>query len=498
MKKRPENKFLQFKEGLSIEDSQLLDSFYKGFYQRCLISKVDKKEICNDFENAILYYIANGFSLSKALELLDPSNLGGFYARPSFLWFSLDDSAKIYPMSLEHGSMPVFRLSAYLVNDIVPELLQMALTFTIKRFPSFATTLKKGVFWHYLDTTKKRFIIHEENDVPCRPLKVGRSGSQSFRVIYYKNRISVEFFHVLTDGIGGMVFLKALLSEYIRLLGANITELGSIWNVNDIPEIEETRNEFSRTTHSEASSGLVNKRVLQMNGKLTRIKPNQIIHFKVNSYKLKEIAKKYNTTVTIYVLSLMFLGIKAATDSLDGEVSIQVPVNMRKYYPSKTVRNFAMYCGIKLDISSIKKIEDLVPIIKEQLETKGNKEKMSEMVTSANKLVRSITLIPLFIKLPIAKQLYGFLGDQAFTSTLSNLGVVDMPEEYKKYILSMDFVLGTAPNNRVISGVVTYNDVTTISLSKMTKDPTFEEKFYELLLSDGLEVTVEGSGVYEN
>lgn len=498
MKKKQVNSFIEFKGSLSETDIELLNSFYNGFYQRCLVSKSDIKKIMIDFENAILYYASKGFSLEKALKLLDPSNLGGFYARPSLLWFPLDDSAKIYPMSLEHDRMPVFRLSAYMASDVVPELLQMALTFTIKRYPSFATTLKKGVFWHYLDTTKRRFVVQEEVDVACRPLKIGRSGSQSFRVIYYKNRISVEFFHVLTDGAGGMEFLKSLLSEYIRLLGADIKDLGSIWNVNDTPEIEETTNEFARVKHSESTSGLINKHVLQMNGKLTRIKPNQIIHFKMNSLVLKEIAKKYNTTVTVYLLAVMFLAIKSATDSLEGDVSVQVPVNMRKFYSSKTVRNFAMYCSIKLNIKDIKQIEDLAAEINSQLIEKANKEKMSEMVTSTNKLVRSIRLIPLFIKLPIAKKLYGFLGDQAFTSTLSNLGVIDMPKEYEKYILSMDFVLGTAPNNRAICGLVTYNNISTLSISKMTKDPTFEEKFYELLLSEGLEVEVEGSDVYEN
>lgn len=498
MSKRALNKFNEWKATLGDNELEMLNGYFKDFHQRCLISKSDVRKIREDIEKTILYYIENGFSLDEALKLLDPTNFGGFYARPSLLWFPLDDSAKIYPMSLEHDSMPVFRLSAYMKSDVVKEILQMALTFTIKRFPSFATTLKKGVFWHYLDTTKRRFVVSEENDIPCRPLKVGRSGSQSFRVIYYKNRISVEFFHVLTDGTGGMVFLKALISEYVRLLGADIKELGSIWNVNDTPEIEETTNEFSNRVHSEATSGLINKRVLQMNGRLTKVKPNQIIHFNVNSDKLKEVAKKYNATVTSYILALMFIAIKKATDSLSGDVSIQVPVNMRKFYPSKTVRNFAMYCGVKLDIADIKTVDDLVTIISEQLKEKASKEKMSEMVTSANKLVRSIKLIPLFIKLPIAKKLYGFLGDQAFTSTLSNLGVVDMPEEYKNYVSSMDFVLGTAPNNRAIIGMVTYNETTTISISKMTKDPTFEEKLYELLLKDELEVVVEGCGMCEN
>ena len=489
--------FKEYIDGLEEADKALIDAFFKNIEQRCLISKSERKKMILDFENAVIYYVKKGFKLKKILELLDPINLGGFYARPTLLWFPLDDSAKIYPMSLEHDNMPLFRLSAYLVEDLVPELLQMALIFTIKRFPCFATTLKKGIFWHYLDTTKRRFTINEENDVPCQPLRVSRSGSQTFRVIYYKNRVSIEFFHVLTDGIGGMVFLKALVAEYLRLTGVDIKENDDVWNINDIPNVKETRNEFARVPHSSNTSGLINKRVLQMNGKLTNMKPNQVIHFKFAASKLKEKAQEYNATVTIFMLAILFIAIKAATDSLNGEVSIQVPVNMRKFYPSDTLRNFAMYCGIKFDIEEIEDIPSLINAIKVQLDEKANKDKMSEMITSANKLVSSLRFIPLFIKLPIAKKLYGFLGDQAFTSTLSNLGVVKMPDEYNKHILSMDFVLGTAPNNRAITGLVTFNNVTTFSVSKMTKDPTFEEKLYELFIKEGLDVEVEGSGIYE-
>lgn len=31
----------------------------------------------------------------------------------------------------------------------------------------------------------------------------------------------------------------------------------------------------------------------------------------------------------------MFIAEKSATDKLNGDISIQVPVNMRKYYPTK-------------------------------------------------------------------------------------------------------------------------------------------------------------------
>ena len=281
--------------------------------------------------------------MDRALELLDPVNLGGFYARPAALWFPLDDAAKIYPLSMKPGSMSVFRLSVYLREPVAPELLQMALDFTIRRFPSFATTLKKGFFWHYLDTAKRRFQVSEEADIPCRPLKVSKSGSPAFRVLYWNRRISVEFFHVLTDGSGGMLFLKALTGEYLRLKGLGPEE-PHLWDLGENPDREEFENAFARIEQSPSSSGFMDRAALQMDGRLSQNRPCRVLHFKMEASQLRQAAKSHAATVTVYLLALMFIAGKAATDELEGEQSIQVPVNMRKFYPSKTVRNFSLYC----------------------------------------------------------------------------------------------------------------------------------------------------------
>lgn len=37
-----------------------------------------------------------------------------------------------------------------------------------------------------------------------------------FRVTYYKYRINLEVFHVLTDGMGGINFLKELTYQYLQ------------------------------------------------------------------------------------------------------------------------------------------------------------------------------------------------------------------------------------------------------------------------------------------
>lgn len=489
--------FKAYLSGLEEQDAEQLNSFFAEFDGHCFLPKAEKDRLREDFEHAILYYAGTGVSREEALERLNVAHLGGFYARPPVLWFPLDDAAKIYPLSMKHGQMSVFRLAAYLKSPVVPELLQMALNFTIRRFPSFATTLKQGFFWHYLDTAKRRFCAEQESGIPCQPLKISQSGSQSFRLLYWENRISVEFFHVLTDGTGGMIFFKVLLAEYLRLCGVEFSPDETLWDINAVPASEEFENAFAKVPKADSASGFVDKAAVQMSGKLSGIKPCRVVHFKMDASRLKAAAGKYDTTVTSYLLALMFLAGKAATDDLQGEQSIQVPVNMRKFYPSRTVRNFAMYCGIRLPIEQIGDVPSIVGEITRQLQEKASKESMSRMMTATENLVGLMRYIPLAVIQPVARLVYGFLGDKIFTNTLSNLGVVKFPPEIASQIESMDFVLGTAITNRASCAIVTVNDTATFSITKMTPDPSFEEAFYALLQADGITAAAEGSDLYE-
>lgn len=488
--------FMAFLESLNEREQQLIRDFFSDFDLNFSISSREKKIFKDDFENSIMYLYNNGTSIKEALSRLALTNLGGFYSRSSILWFPLDCAAKIYPISMEHGRQQVFRLAVYLKQQVSPILLQMALNFTIKRFPAFASTLKRGFFWHYLNGVKKHFPIEEEKYYPCQPIKVSRTGSLPLRVMYYNNRISVEFFHVLTDATGAVTFLKALLREYLRLNGVNCPDSDSVWNVNDTPIMEEFENAFEKVEKAQNSSGFIEKNALQMNGRLARKTPCRMLHFKMDAEKLHQVAKSYKTTITTYLLAQMFYACRAATDLLEGDINIQVPVNMRKFYPTKTIGNFSMYCGIRLSLDEITEKQELIDKINCQLLQKSAKEKMHEMVTASANIVNSIRLLPLFIKQPIAKMIYGFLGDKTYTTTLSNMGVVSMPKELLDHVESMDFCLGAQISNRLACATITVGNVTTFTISKMTVDPAFEQKLYKLLSDDGILINVEGSENY--
>lgn len=498
MKNLPNTEYLEFLESLSDSDREAIEAFFADFDVYFKLSKSEKRRFLRDFEGAIMALCQRGTNVTEALSRLSMSNLGGFYARPAVQWFPLDDAAKIYPFSMEHGRQQMFRLSVYFKEDVVPVVLQMALTFTIKRFPSFATTLKKGFFWHYLDAVKKRFSVEEECDMPCQPIKVSMSGSGAFRLTYYKNRMSVEFFHVLTDGTGGMAFVKALAAEYLRLLGVECdrSNYGDLYDVNETPNPDEFENTFVKLERAKEGGGFVEKSALQLTGKPASHTPCRVLHFKMSSDRLREVSRSHGATVTAYLLLQMFLACHAATDEISGDINIQVPVNMRKYYDSKTLRNFSMFCGVRIPVDQMSDKQEMLREIARQLVEKSAKDKMHSMITAAVSIVGGIRFIPLFIKDPLVRLVYSFMNEKSYTTTLSNLGVVTMPEPYARHIECMDFCLSAPAINRVACSAVTFGGTTVFTVCKMTSDPTFEEKIYQYFTDDGIEIEVEGSEYY--
>ena len=229
-----------FADGLPADKAEMLRVFFANFSAHCLIAKKDKKELQTDFERAILHYINAGVSLDDALALLDIRNLGGFYARTPVLWFPLDDAAKIYPLSMEHGYMSIFRLSVYLKQSVVPELLQMALSFTIKRFPSFTTTLKKG----FLALSRRLNVVLAWNRrVAFRASAESRpSARRSCALLQQLHRRRIFTFG---RSVGGLMFLKALTAEYLRLMGVE-TETMTYLGCKRHTGCGKSKNAFSR------------------------------------------------------------------------------------------------------------------------------------------------------------------------------------------------------------------------------------------------------------
>jgi hypothetical protein len=123
-------------------------------------------------------------------------------------WHRIDNSAKIYPLSLSSNTQNLFRISVYLNEPVDPDALQSALLATIKRYPTIDVSLKNGLFWHYFENLNGKPQICEDSDLLLRDISTISTCGYNFRVSYYNNKIAVDFFHALCDGMGGAEFFK--------------------------------------------------------------------------------------------------------------------------------------------------------------------------------------------------------------------------------------------------------------------------------------------------
>ena len=256
----------KIKSGHSKEDREKIDAFFEQVNDSYDLPPVLGEALFHHCTNAFEWYQKRGKTVEEIITLLDPKQLGDHFREESRRVFNLDNAAIVYPLGMKHGQMPMFRLSATLKEEVVPEILQIAADFTIKRFPTFSAIVKNGFFWHYLETTRNLPVIEEEDDAPCKPISIVLRSNRSFRILVYEKRIAIEFFHVLTDGTGGMIFLKTLLGEYFRLLGKDVPAREGVLDIEEKPKEEEFVNEFEKAEGEDDLGTFIEKKSLQLDG----------------------------------------------------------------------------------------------------------------------------------------------------------------------------------------------------------------------------------------
>ena len=85
-------------------------------------------------------------------------------------WYELDNAAKIVPPTTRGADTRVFRITCELKEEVDGDLLQQALDRTVPDYPHFASILRKGLFWYYLDGSNIPAVVQPENKPPCAAL----------------------------------------------------------------------------------------------------------------------------------------------------------------------------------------------------------------------------------------------------------------------------------------------------------------------------------------
>ena len=88
--------------------------------------------------------------------------------------------------------------------------------------------------------------MKEDVSDPCQPVRFKEDNGWLVRFYYYRNRISIEVFHALSDGGGAIVFFRTLLAEYLRQTGVDIPAGNGVLDLNEPPREEEMEDAYAR------------------------------------------------------------------------------------------------------------------------------------------------------------------------------------------------------------------------------------------------------------
>ncbi len=411
----------------------------------------------------------------------------------------LDNAAKIFPGQNSRSWSNVFRVGIELKEEIDPEILRIALDKTLKRIPAFSMRIRNGFFWHYFEKNPKPCPIMPDIKNLCYRINFKENNGYLFRLYYRGKRIAVDIFHSLSDGYGGTVFMSTLAGEYLRLKGKEISSNEFVLDVEENPHRSEIEDSYNKYAKSKVKLPRYDKWVYHSVGtKLPRHMSNYIIGI-MSFEEIHAISKSYGVTVTEF-FSALLLDIhyrkQLRESKKQKEVSVQIPVNLRKAFPSHTLRNFVLCLRVKINPNLGEyTFEEILKTVSLQLRMANDPKLLDAMISQNMKIEKNpfLKLTPLFIKDFCVNIGFIITGERETSALISNLGAVVLPEEMYEHVENFFFFTGPGKLNAARCAVVSLKDRLVFTFSNCYEESDIEREFFTRLVKMGVHVKIESN-----
>ena len=411
-------------------------------------------------------------------------------------WLPLDNAALIFPASENADMSSMFRVGALLNEPIDPVELQYAVNEVVPRFPGLCATLKGGFFRYYLEPSATPLVVQEESEFPMRPIPLD-TRHHMVRVLYYGNAVDAEFFHVATDGNGGIVFLNTLIACYLRRKGVFVGEGANCLDTRDRPRPEELSDSYKKVYDGKTKKDKRETKAYHMHGKKLPATMLAVIQGVLNADELNAAAKSRNLTVGELLTAVLAYAVDAERAfymrGKNHPIVVNIPVNLRKVFPSETLRNFVAIMPVRVECGS--DFETIEKTVREQFAHMRSEQYLRGYVNynvnvEKNKL---FVALPLPLKNVGMKAVLKLYSDRVTTTTFSNLGRIAAPKEFEGHVLRYDFYLG--PNRCQLTNLcaAAYNNNVVLSFSRYRQETGVEKYFFRKLSELGVSVTLESN-----
>lgn len=394
----------------------------------------------------------------------------------------LDNAALAFPAAAGRKDSRVFRLSCFLREEVDREVLQRAAERSVKKFPLFQSVLKEGAFWFYFEESGICQKVENEG-YPCLGLYEKGKQNLLYQVSCGKNTIHLEVFHALSDGTGAFQFLVSIVEGYLE----------EIHGVNPSAEKNPCREEqeedsFSRfySSGKEPVKARKSRRAYQMTGKRLDQAHMSIQEYTIPTDLILKVSRSYQVSVTVYLASVLMKAIDSSYRGNRGKcpVTLMIPINLRNYYPSKTMTNFWSWMEIEYAFNDHTEFREILEHVKERFSMDLQKDQVALRMNKYIRLEKNrfLQYVPLGIKNFFLK-LGAWLGGGSVTAVFSNVGEIHLPEQYLPYIERFGAIAST---DKIQMCSCSFGDRFYFSITSKFEDDAVQRNLLKILQDEGI------------
>lgn len=438
-------------------------------------------------------------------------------------WIRLDNASNIFLAARNATDTKVYRLTVEMSEKIHPSILQDALIHTYEEYPLFHSILRRGVFWYYLERSTFNPKVQLETEPPVTEMYKSGEKNFMFRVLYKDNRIHLEVFHALTDGTGALWFFEDLITEYVRLgyvhgesdiIDENRREKADLEDsfnryfrekkevtqfARFMRPLKELYHELRTDDHSSPQFSDIgkDKKIYQVKGTKNPDYRPRVVLMNLSVKEVLTLAREEGVSLTIYLTAAYILATYLDKENKEEEttISVSIPINLRQFFPSETVRNFFSTTSVDYTFKANEAIDfnDICQKIdeqfKQQLEKEALENRLKQHIAFEFHPGARVILRP--IKDLILK-IFNKMNNRKITLAMSNLGKFHLPEEVTDYVEDFYFFTSAIRPQFCMNS---YKDQLNICFTSPFSETGIFSRFVQFFTNQGLDVRIDANKV---
>ena len=399
----------------------------------------------------------------------------------------IDNSAILYLALIRKDHTNIFRFTLTMTQEVDPDMLQTAVDRVYHRFPMIFAGFRPG-FFKYIQVQAEvppQVMPDPGCLITMTPKEIAEC---AYRVYYRENLIIVEGFHALSDGYGIAASFSTLAAEYLSLrYGLQIPTGYPVLDCTEMPSEAELEDSYLKYADARPLH-MPSRYSYQLPG---REASHDVIHEAPSWIPLGDVlkaSKQHGISLTALLSAVMAASVMEVQQLAGGKmqrpVRIMVPIDLRRIFPSKTLRNFILYALPTMEPEEAGlSIRELALKFSGQIKDHLRKENLAGIISYNVKTQNSplYKILPSKVKCGLMRLAYRFFGESNSSITFTNLGNIALPEAMLPYVQSVRLTMTPRARSPYNCGMFSYNGQFFINVCRFPEESRLEDIFYSKL-----------------